>query len=128
MDSKPLLLIVDDDPNFLEIFSAQLGAFGFRVQTAADGQQGIERAKIDKPDLIISDMHMPGMSGSDMIAKIKDDPETKDIKTILLSSMATAEEQAAQNHFAEWIGALGYLSKSEDLNSIVGKIKSFLSA
>lgn len=126
MNSNPLLLVVDDDPNFREIFSAQLTAAGFRVETAEDGEHGFEKAKALKPDLIISDMKMPGMPGSEMAAKLKADPDTKDIKIALLSSLATPDQQGADDQFAQWVGAVGYMSKSEDLTQIAEKIKGFL--
>lgn len=60
MADQPLILIVDDEENFREIFSAKLTAAGFRTETADGGEAAIAKAVIVKPDLILMDVKMPG--------------------------------------------------------------------
>lgn len=131
MTDQSLILIIDDEAAFNEIFGAKLSAAGFKVETATSGAEGIEKAKTIKPNLILLDMKMPGMSGAEALLKIKGDAATKDIKVLFLTSLGDprAELQEFQdvgNKFSKDFGAMGYLRKTDDLDSIVDRIKSFL--
>lgn len=127
-DEKPRVLIVDDDNDFREILSAKLEASGFVVQQAGDGPASIEQAKSFRPHVILMDVRMPGMSGIQAVTKLKEDPETKDINVIFLTSYGEANEDASwvDNKFAKEIGALAHIRKSDDLDRIVQQIMSVL--
>ena len=92
MEQK-LILIVDDEPAFREIFGAKFTADGFRVETAENGQVGVEKAKALKPDLILMDVKMPVMDGATAVLKLRDDPETKDIKVVFLTSLGDPRQE-----------------------------------
>jgi len=77
MHNPPLILIVDDMPSFLEIFGEKLKGAGFAVETAPNGEEGIKRAKEIQPDLILMDVRMPVMNGTDAVVKLKDDEATR---------------------------------------------------
>jgi CheY-like chemotaxis protein len=128
MADQPLILIVDDEADLREIFSMKLKAAGFCVETAENGQQGIEKTKALKPDLVLMDVKMPVMDGATAVLKLRDDPETKDTKVAFLTSLGDphAEMQAVNAKFSEDFGAQGYLKKTDDLDSIVEKVKGFL--
>jgi len=127
MDKQSLLLVVDEDPNFQEIFSKRLTAEGFEVAHASNGAEAIEKAKAIKPSLVLMDVKMPGMDGVETFMKMREDPETKDIRVVFLTSFGNPEEgiQNLNSRFSEEIGALGYIQKTEDLDNIVSKVKSF---
>ncbi len=129
MEQSSLILIVDDEPAFREIFSVKLTAEGFRVETADNGEQGVERAKALKPNLILMDVNMPVMDGPTALLKLREDPETKDIKVVFLSNLGDPqlEIQKLNHKLSQDFGAQGYLRKTEDLNTLSGKIKAFLS-
>ncbi|MBK5964222.1 hypothetical protein CCR95_09020 [Thiocystis minor] len=80
------LLIVDDDPHQLLATRIIMQRFGFEVMTAADGTSGLERAKQDRPDLIICDMQMPHMNGMQLRALLADNPRTADIPFIFVTA------------------------------------------
>jgi CheY-like chemotaxis protein len=128
MPDQPLILIVDDEPAFREIFSAKLGADGFRTETAENGQIGVEKAKQLKPNLILMDVKMPVMDGPSAVLKLREDPETKDIKVAFLTSLGDPrmEMQEINRKFSEDFGAQGYLKKTDDLDTLNEKIKEFL--
>ncbi|MBI4085044.1 MAG: response regulator [Candidatus Liptonbacteria bacterium] len=128
MSDTSLILIVDEDQNFREIFSRELKAAGFRVETADGGQHGVEKAKQLKPDLVLMDVQMPGMDGVATVMKMKEDPETKDIKVIFLTAFGNQgdEIQRESANFSKEIGAMGYIHKTDDLKDIVSKVKKFL--
>lgn len=128
MADSPLILIVDDEPAFREIFSAKLGADGFRTETAENGQLGLEKAKQLKPDLILMDVKMPVMDGPSAVLALRADPETKDMKVAFLTSLGDPrmEMQEINQKFSQDFGAQGYLKKTDDLDTLTQKIKEFL--
>jgi CheY-like chemotaxis protein len=128
MADQPLILIVDDEAAFRDIFSAKLGADGFRTETAENGQIGVEKAKKLKPDLILMDVKMPVMDGSSAVLKLREDPEMKNIKVAFLTSLGDPrmEMQEINRKFSEDFGAQGYLKKTDDLDTLNEKIKEFL--
>ena len=123
-----LVLLVDDEANFREIFSTKLSAAGFRVETAVNGEEGLKRAKELHPDLILMDVQMPGINGVETLLKIKEDAELSGIKVLFLTALgeARADLQEIDRRFSKEMGAVGYLRKGEDLDSAVEYIKHFL--
>ncbi len=128
MDQPLLVLVIDDEANFLEILKAKLTAAGLRVETAENGREGIQKAKALKPDLILMDVKMPEMDGIAAVSELKRDPETKDLKIIFLTNLgeAQADMQEIDEKFSLNVGAMGYIKKTDDLDSIVQRVKSFL--
>ncbi len=128
MDKLSLLLVVDEDQNFHEIFSKRLEAEGYTVEHAFSGAEALEKAKSIKPDLILMDVKMPGMDGVETVMKMKEDPELKNIKVVFLTSIGSPEQevQNLNSRFSAELGAIGYVQKTDDLNSIVSKIKAFI--
>src|SRR5882724_2563628 len=84
--AKKLILLVDDEVHVRSIMSYKLGNAGYDTRTAADGQEGYETAREVKPDLVISDFKMPRCDGLQMIRKLADDPITRGIPVILVTS------------------------------------------
>ncbi|HUX35715.1 MAG TPA: response regulator [Candidatus Paceibacterota bacterium] len=128
MDKQSLILLVDEDQNFREIFTKELEASGFRVETAQSGQEGIEKAKQLKPDLVLMDVKMPIMDGIEASMKMKQDPETSGIKVVFLTSLGVSGDESEvelNNKFSRDIGANGYIKKTEDLSEIVSEVKNF---
>lgn len=128
MAEQKLILIVDDEPAFREIFGAKFAADGFRVETAANGQIGIEKANALKPDLILMDVNMPVMDGATAVLKLRDDPETKDLKVVFLTNLGDPQKEIQElNHkLSQDFGAQGYLRKTDDLDSLNERVKAFL--
>src|SRR3989338_4090429 len=127
-EAQKLILIIDDDSNLQEILSLKLTKLGFSVDHAKDGPSGIEKAKKKRPDLILLDVNMPGMSGIQVLSKIKSDPETKDLKVIFLTNFGEVQEENSwvDDKFAKEAGALGHIKKTDDLDKIVARIQQEL--
>ena len=79
MADQPHILIIDDERQFIDIFSSKLSAAGFKVEAALSGAEGIEKARTMKPDLILLDVKMPGMSGAETLLKIQEDEALNNI-------------------------------------------------
>ncbi len=129
-DQKPLILIVDDDADVRTIMRTKLEAAGLRVAEAGNGQEGIDQCKKEKPALIVMDVRMPVMSGTEAVGRIKEDPALKDTKVVFLSNFGEEDEINAwiDQKYAREMGAIDYMKKSEDLAKIVAKIQELLNA
>ena len=88
MADKKLILLVDDDPDFVEAVRVIVENGGYEVTVAYDGQEGLEAVAERKPDLIVLDVMMPVMNGHEACAKLKGSKETEDIPIILLTAVA----------------------------------------
>ena len=129
-NNKQHILIVDDNRDFLEIFSMKLGQAGFEITTATSGKEGIEKAKASKPDLLLLDVEMPEMSGVEALAKLKADPNTATLRVVFLTNYgeATKDTTWIDEKFAREAGAMDYIKKSEDLGKVVDEVKRILKA
>ena len=88
-----VVLVVDDSATVRKFVAASLNMKGFRVVTAADGVEALERMPAEKFDLIITDLNMPDMDGFEFIRTLRETPEYRDIPIIVLSSYDGFEKQ-----------------------------------
>jgi two-component system alkaline phosphatase synthesis response regulator PhoP len=84
--SEKTILVADDESHILHVVSLKLRNAGFRILTAQDGQEALELAQLEKPDLIITDYHMPQLSGLELCQRLKQDPATSCIPAIMLTA------------------------------------------
>lgn len=103
------LLLVEDDNNLREIYQARLSAEGYDIVAAQNGEEALSVAKQHRPDLIISDVMMPRISGFEMLDILRATPELSSTKVIMLTALGQAEDQAR----AGKLGADKYLVKSQ---------------
>jgi CheY-like chemotaxis protein len=118
METKKSILIVDDDPFLLKMLDEILSGQGFLVQTARDGQEGLEKSRANHPDLILLDLVMPKMDGATMLEKLRDDEWGKTAAVIVLSNINNSETikaLCAKN-------ARGYLVKVNNSLSDIAKV------
>ncbi len=103
------IMLVEDDNNLREIYEARLLAEGYEIISAHDGEEALALAVKEKPDLIISDVMMPKISGFDMLDILRSTPETKDTKVIMMTALSQVEDKTR----ADKLGADRYLVKSQ---------------
>ena len=101
------ILVADDESHILNVVSLKLRNAGYRVVTARDGQEAFDLAKQEHPDLVITDYHMPQLSGLELCRKLKEDADTSRIPAIML----TARGYHLEPHDTEGSGILRMLSK-----------------
>ncbi|HRY30728.1 MAG TPA: response regulator [Elusimicrobiota bacterium] len=106
-DGKKRILVVDDEPFLLDLMLERCDEIGVTAIPAENGAEGLQKAASEKPDAIIVDNRMPGMSGMEVIAKLKSDPATQDIPVMLLS----ADSKQLHEAEAKKLGAYGVLMK-----------------
>ena len=83
MVGKPHVLVVDDDPDKLGLLEVALTMAGYEVRTARDGEEALAELASFQPDLVVSDVMMPGMNGYELARRIRENPQTKFIPIIL---------------------------------------------
>ena len=101
------ILVADDESHILHVVSLKLRNAGFRVVTARDGAEALEMAQAEHPDLLITDYHMPQLSGLELCQRLKADPATSAIPAIML----TARGYHLEPQDTERSGILRMLSK-----------------
>ena len=128
MRTTPLVLIADDDADFKEILSAKLLASGYQIAEASDGAEAITKAKSLVPDLIIMDIQMPNVNGTEAVLELKHNPATKDVKIAFFSSLIYPWPGVKEKNdqFAQELGAVTFLKKGDELDKIIGTIKGML--
>ena len=117
--SAKTVLIIDDQPFFITMQQNILQKQGFRVVSAANGQEGLAKAKQHKPDLILLDIEMPGMDGFAVCEKLKQDESLKHIPVIVL----TATQDAKLNERAFKVGAEITLLKSVPADRMLNMLR-----
>jgi two-component system alkaline phosphatase synthesis response regulator PhoP len=85
--AKASILVVDDDPEIVTMLSTRLGKRGYQVTSAADGNKALELAKHQKFDVVLLDVMMPGKSGWEVARALKQDPDTQDVKIVMVSAI-----------------------------------------
>jgi len=116
------VLVVDDDPVILKLLEVNFEMEGFAVLVAHDGEEGIEVARSEQPDVIVSDIMMPRVSGLELVTALKSDPGTSDIPIILLSAKA----QNADVRSGLDAGADDYVTKPFEPLDLVDRVNRLL--
>ncbi len=117
------VLIIDDDENISVVFETALQKSGLQTVFALNGKSGIDKARFEKPDLILLDQVLPDISGNEVLRTLKTDANTKSIPVIILSNFSQEElvKEAINN------GAMDYIFKYQvEPQDLVNKIKQAL--
>ncbi len=120
--TKRRILVVDDEPDFLMAIKAMLEANNFTVLVATDGQEGLNLARGQKPDLIVLDLMLPKMDGYKVCRFLKFDEKYRMIPIIML----TARGQNEDRQLGKDMGADCYIVKSERPETLLEKINELL--
>ncbi|UCG38044.1 MAG: response regulator [bacterium] len=116
------ILVVDDEAFILNLMRNGLAEHGFEVVTADNGFEAILAVEEEKPDLIITDIMMPRLTGLEFLKALKNNRETSRIPIILISAL----DQADMVKEGLDLGAIDYITKPFKINEIVGKLKHHL--
>lgn len=117
------VLLIDDDEAISTVFSTALSKEGFETVHAANGTDGLAKAKTENPNLILLDEILPDMQGNQVLATLKADEKTKSIPVLILSNFS--QEELVKQAINE--GAIDYIFKYQAATSdVVGKVKEVL--
>jgi CheY-like chemotaxis protein len=118
----PKILLIEDNEMNRDMLSRRLSRNGFEVAVAVDGQQGVQMAATEKPDLILMDMSLPVMDGWEATRRVKADPATSAIPVIALTAHAMTDDREK----AMAAGCNDFDTKPVELPRLLGKIKALL--
>lgn len=120
--SQKKILVVDDEVAMTKVVEIRLRAAGYDVVLAHDGQEGLEKAKAENPDLMILDLMLPKMDGFKVCGLLKSDARYKKIPIIIY----TARVQDSDQQLGKEVGADAYITKPFDPQVLLGKVKELL--
>ena len=120
--AKPKILVIEDEPDLLEVIQYNLEREGHKVIACRNGETGLSRIRTDDPDLVILDLMLPGMDGLEVCRQVKADPVTKAIPVI----MVTAKGEESDVVLGLGIGADDYLTKPFSPKELVARVKVVL--
>ena len=120
--SRGKVLVVDDEEYIQHILNFSFGAEGYEVITAGDGEEAINKAKDEKPDVIVLDIMMPNMDGYEACKRLKSDPKTKAIPVILL----TAKGRDVDRKLGNEAGADDYVVKPFSPGRLIERVQGMM--
>src|SRR5262245_46795599 len=123
MHSKSNILVVDDNPDKLQLIEAALSLAGYQVTTASDGVEALAAIESYQPDLVITDVMMPRMNGYELAQRIRANPLTKFIPVIMQTAAGRRAEDLRR---ASEVGALGYITDPTDLDLLLARTRTLL--
>jgi two-component system alkaline phosphatase synthesis response regulator PhoP len=121
--NKGKILVVDDEVNITQILEFSIGAEGYEVISAQNGEEAIDKARREQPDLIILDIMMPIIDGYEACRILKSNPLTKNIPVVLL----TAKGRDIDKRLGYEVGATDYIIKPFSPNKLIDRIHELLS-
>lgn len=122
--AAPLILLVEDFADAREMYRDYLEFSGFRVETAGDGREAIDKARSCRPDLVLMDLSLPGIDGWEATRILKADPATRTVPIVALSAHAMAPE----GQRASDAGCDGFIAKPCLPQELVEEITRYLAA
>jgi DNA-binding response OmpR family regulator len=121
----PVILIIDDDPNIIELLSVNLLASGYEIMTAVDGKDAQAKILQRMPQLIVLDIMMPEIDGWELCKWIRDDSLLKDMKIIMLTAKGTEKDKLIGR---EILQADEYMTKPFDIDELKKNVERLLHA
>ena len=122
MKPNDKILIVDDDPTNVKLLAAKLGDSNYTILKAYGGEDALQKAKSEKPNLVLLDVMMPGMNGFDVTTHLKNSPETTDIPIILVTALDGSDNKTKGLE----AGADDFLNKPVNTAELKARVKSLL--
>ncbi|MBI5853361.1 MAG: response regulator [Planctomycetes bacterium] len=116
------VLIIEDEKLIIVSTQMVLEAAGFRVESAVNGEEGIQKAKSTRPDLVLLDIMMPGIDGWETLTRLKRDPETSGIPVIVF----TAREHARGHQKSTEMGAADYFRKPFEPDELIELVEKHI--
>lgn len=121
---KARILLVDDEPDLVQMVSVRLSAAGYEVAVAFDGQEALQKVKEARPELIILDLMLPKLDGYKVCRLLKFDERTRAIPILIFTARAQVEDVT----LATECGADAYLTKPFEAKALLAKIQELLLA
>ncbi len=121
-NDKEIIMVVDDNPAYLEIMFQYLRLSGFKVVKAEDGEQALKKASLIRPSLILLDVMMPGISGFETCLRLKANEPTKEIPVIFMTALSDTVDKVKGFE----VGAVDYITKPVQHQEVIARITTHL--
>jgi len=122
MSKQERIVVIEDEPDILEVLQYNLSREGYRVVTSRDGEEGLESIRNEDPDLVLLDLMLPGLDGIEVCRRLKTDPVTASIPVI----MVTAKGEESDVVIGLQLGADDYVAKPFSPRELMARIKAVL--
>ena len=119
---KPIILIADDDPEILTLLGIRLSKKGYQVIDAQDGNVAVEKAKKERPDLVLLDVMMPGKNGWEVAKALREDPDLAEVGIVMLTAIGERVNEMTSPLY----GADDFVDKPFDFADLEKKIRAVL--
>ena len=123
MDRPTKILLADDNRDSREIYGTLFEHSGYRVVTAGDGPDAVRVAREERPDVVLLNLFMPGMSGHEVLAELRSDPETEAMRCLMITGDARPEQMGE----ALIRGADAFLTKPVEPRQVLELVEQILS-
>jgi CheY-like chemotaxis protein len=121
-EARPKVLVVEDEDALAKVLKLRLEMEGFDVRTAADGQEAMQQIRSSRPDIVVCDLMMPIMDGTEVTRAVKSDPKLKSIPILILTALKREKDIAELKK----LGAEGFASKPFDSKELTAQIRELL--
>ena len=127
MEKRPKILLIDDDIDFIEAMKLVLEKEPYEISVAYQGDEGLQKAKKESPDLILLDVIMPVKDGFTVAEQLKKDPQLKDIPVIMLTAFASkGQETSIPRSSGYTLETEDYLEKPVAPEELLSRVKRYL--
>jgi DNA-binding response OmpR family regulator len=117
------VLVVDDDPAIVGMLETRFSSIGYRVLTAADGEEALQQARDENPDLVVLDVMMPKMNGWEVARALRHDDDTRGIKIVMLTAIGPQVNEMTSPLY----GADAYIDKPFEFGELETILQDLLS-
>ena len=122
MTARRRVLLVDDEPSIIKVVGKRLEVAGYEVLTAMDGDEGLTKARLGKPDVIVLDLMMPKVNGFEVCAALKKDPKYQHIPVVIF----TGKGRPMDEQLCRECGANAYITKPHKPEELIEQIEALL--
>src|SRR5438046_1687050 len=119
---KQSVLVIDDNPDNLKVAVRHFEAYSFEILTARDGETGLRRARLARPDVILLDVQMPGIDGYETCRRLKADPETSAIPVLFMTVLSEAGDKVRGFE----VGGVDYVTKPIEAAELLARVQAHL--
>lgn len=121
-NGQATILVVDDEPDYINTIQSRLEWSHYKVVTATTGQEGLEKAESERPDLILLDTNMPVMNGHEMLERLRKHPELKDTPVIMVTALCEEHDIDVASSY----DIVDYVAKPFNFAALLDKIANVL--